>query len=424
MSALPVSETPINSLNIQNNVNESRNLSRSPRTPPITSPRHNGTESSEENLSTSTSSSLPSTVLQLIRRERVALETKKSVLQSLNLRESFTMGSNGVKHGGVLQKPLHSYFQTEPANSMPMATTSRVFLPQKPSQAHIPSSVSTSPSEILYREGKNTYSPTSKPSHPYIQPSSSQTELNPQTGPNHYRNPLEYQAQDPAEAKSKSATVITPKMDARQLMQNAGIVTSVEDAAEQDMDKLTVMQRRNKSFGLHPKYLRYNLWSMSTNLSPTTAEWSTTAFPLPRPPVSVLSDPISSATISNYPDLFKIVTPINVDIFESLLSTHPNPAFCNSICTALREGFWPWANTILPNYPATHDASQATPKDEAKISFLRSQRDIEIAKERFSASFGQDLLPGMFSMPIFAVPKHDSGDFRLVTDQSAGNFHL
>ena len=43
---------------------------------------------------------------------------------------------------------------------------------------------------------------------------------------------------------------------------------------------------------------------------------------------------------------------------------------------------------------------------------------------RFSKSFGKELLPGMYSMPIHVVPKPHSSDFRLVTNQSAGDFSL
>ena len=42
----------------------------------------------------------------------------------------------------------------------------------------------------------------------------------------------------------------------------------------------------------------------------------------------------------------------------------------------------------------------------------------------FSESFGNKLLPGMYCMPVFAVPKPHSTDLRMVTDQSAGKFSL
>jgi hypothetical protein len=41
---------------------------------------------------------------------------------------------------------------------------------------------------------------------------------------------------------------------------------------------------------------------------------------------------------------------------------------------------------------------------------------------RYSLNFSPDLLPGMYSMPIHAVPK--GGKFHLVINHSAGEFSL
>jgi hypothetical protein len=129
-------------------------------------------------------------------------------------------------------------------------------------------------------------------------------------------------------------------------------------------------------------------------------------------------------TIQDNPHLFKIVTPIDVTQFEKLLESHPNKPFVQSVCTSLREGFWPWANTQKEEYPTTWDFSERPPKTEREAGFLRDQRDVEISTERYSESFGTDLLPGMYSTPIHAVPKPRSEKLRLVNDQSAGPFSL
>jgi len=131
-----------------------------------------------------------------------------------------------------------------------------------------------------------------------------------------------------------------------------------------------------------------------------------------------------SKTISENPSLFEIVTPINVNRFEDLLSDHPNQPFVRSVCTGLREGFWPWANTLKDGYPVIHDGSRPTPADPKRAKFIHDQCKIEVEKDRFSKSFGTDLLPGMYSMPVHAVPKPGSTDFRMVTDHSAGSFSL
>ena len=89
---------------------------------------------------------------------------------------------------------------------------------------------------------------------------------------------------------------------------------------------------------------------------------------------------------------------------------HPNPKFVTSVCTGLREGFWPWADTLAAGFPATHDESRPMPTDERKSSFIREQCLKERHKGYHSESFGTDLLPGMYSMPIHAVPKPHSDD--------------
>ncbi|KDR79789.1 hypothetical protein GALMADRAFT_15607, partial [Galerina marginata CBS 339.88] len=138
--------------------------------------------------------------------------------------------------------------------------------------------------------------------------------------------------------------------------------------------------------------------------------------PLPRPPQHEIDNPAVQETLRTHPHLFKIETPINVDVFESLLLSHPNQPFVTSVCKGLREGFWPWADSRAGSYPTMHSEDRASPSDPAKAAFLREQRNIEIQKRRWSTSFGPDLLPGMYCSPIHAVPKPNSTDLRLVTD--------
>ena len=124
------------------------------------------------------------------------------------------------------------------------------------------------------------------------------------------------------------------------------------------------------------------------------------------------------------PHLFKIITPIRVDIFESYLTSHLNQAFVQSICNGLHEGFWPWALTTRPGYPQVNDESRLAPTDVRKAKFLRAQQDVEVSKGRFLPAFAHGLLPGMYSMPMYAVLKPSSVNFRLVTDQSCGKYSL
>lgn len=97
--------------------------------------------------------------------------------------------------------------------------------------------------------------------------------------------------------------------------------------------------QRSEAFRMAPRYLRYNVWDPESDFTPTTAEWTEVAKPLPRPPQSVLDDPVATQTIRDHPDLFQIITPINVDVFEGYLENHPNRPFVESVCAGLREGF-------------------------------------------------------------------------------------
>jgi hypothetical protein len=146
--------------------------------------------------------------------------------------------------------------------------------------------------------------------------------------------------------------------------------------------------------------------------------------PLPRPPPEEFTNREAESTIRQYPHLFRIITPINVQRFEDLLQSHPNRPFVESVCVSLREGFWPWANTQKEEYPNTWDFSDRPPKTEHEADFLRGQRDTEIDAGRYSESFGSKLLPGMYSTPVHAVPKPRSEKLRLVNDHSAGKFSL
>jgi hypothetical protein len=56
--------------------------------------------------------------------------------------------------------------------------------------------------------------------------------------------------------------------------------------------------------------------------------------------------------------------------------------------------------------------------------FLLDQCDKEIRLNRFSETFGHDLLPGMYVMPIHVIPKPCTVNFRLITNLSAGYYAL
>ena len=104
---------------------------------------------------------------------------------------------------------------------------------------------------------------------------------------------------------------------------------------------------------------------------------------LPSPPASEVDNLAALATIQSNPHLFHIVTPINVDRFQSLLSSHPNQPFVGSVCRGLRQGFWPFANIHYGEWPLTWDNSQHTPKKPEEAAFLQEQTDKEVICGRY-----------------------------------------
>jgi len=59
-----------------------------------------------------------------------------------------------------------------------------------------------------------------------------------------------------------------------------------------------------------------------------------------------------------------------------------------------------------------------------KEEFLQKQLKHEEELERVLPEFGEDLLPGMYCMPTYLIPKPQSVDWRLVNDLSARPFSL
>ena len=197
--------------------------------------------------------------------------------------------------------------------------------------------------------------------------------------------------------------------------------TAVEITGDRTVRKLEQM---NERIGEGPRHKRRLVWGTEWDARSKTVKWTETAAPLPRPPPREFDNTEAMQTIAANPHLFLVSTPINVDRFEALLSEHPNQPFVHSVCIGLREGFWPFADTHYGEWPTTWDYSSQAPKSQPERDFLRTQIEKEVAVGRYSPAFGPDLLPGMYSMPIHAVPKPGSDKLRLVTNHSASEFAL
>lgn len=217
----------------------------------------------------------------------------------------------------------------------------------------------------------------------------------------------------------------TPQLDVHSIESHVFGGTSANNVEENTRKPNALKTSKTEVLkGNIPKYLRYNYYNYSMPLLRTLVQWSLTAKPLPILSSDKLSNTRATKTLAEHPDLFKIITPINVNLFQQLVTSHPNQPFVVSVIKSLKEGFWPFANTKPSSYPLTCDMSSGPPGNKVEADFLRSQRDIKIAAEQFSNDFGSQLFDGMYSFPIHAVPKPKSSDLHLVTNQSAGQFSL
>lgn len=159
-----------------------------------------------------------------------------------------------------------------------------------------------------------------------------------------------------------------------------------------------------------PKYLRSFYWTKHDQHSSPSAASTEICKPLPRPSPVDLRNKEALNTIATNPDLFAIISLINVNALKRLLKTHPNRPFVDSVLTGLREGFWPWADTATaPEGPLDYNQPRDLP--EAELKFIKGTCRTEYEAGRFSGAFGPNLLPGMVSEPLFAVPKPRSTKF-------------
>lgn len=384
---------------------------------------HNGIESSRENPLISTKSSHQCTLSSLMTRERVAWATLKSYLPSLNPNDKSELEQNGQLHSVDSRRPLLSFSPIEMMNSENMQNILKPSLQPSIQAPMVKSFCTTNQSETKLAAARIFCSPTTKNFKVLEKQSSTPTALN----IDEEYTSLENQTKNLEGEGRKYAGGLTEQKDVDSMRRSATTDIAASTAAKPVMARPTVEAKpiRVPNYGMIPKYLRYNHWDPSIDFSPCTSDWTLSAKALARPSASEFNNYYAMKTINENPNLFKIITPIHIETFENYLISHPNQPFVKSVIQGLRDGFWPWAMTNQPGYPITNDESNPTPKEIKKADFLRNQLSTELAKDRFSPSFGNQLLPGMYCMPIYAVPKTlNSPDLRWVTDQSFGKFSL
>jgi len=179
---------------------------------------------------------------------------------------------------------------------------------------------------------------------------------------------------------------------------------------------------RSVQWECRPCFVRDYVWPINECKLTTTALTSLKAPPLPRPPPNELMDVKKCDFIRDNPHLFRITTPVKINRFSNLLSTHPNRLLVESACEGLKATFWPWAVTIDPNTPPIIDnAMLQRINNPNHLQFMMEQRDEEIRVGYFSEAF-TELSPVMTTIPLWVVPKPHSDKSHLVVDHSAGDF--
>jgi len=126
-----------------------------------------------------------------------------------------------------------------------------------------------------------------------------------------------------------------------------------------------------------PRFHRLMWTKGEAGLTPA-ATYTETAAPLPDVPVVDLENDVVTNTLTNHPDLLKIVTPLNIDEMEKMLITHPNQVLVESLLTGLRRGFWPSTDTMMLGSVDDEPVQHQQKLDDSTVAFLRTQRDLEM----------------------------------------------
>ena len=332
-------------------------------------PPLSGIECSGENPSTSTKSCCRCTLSSLMKRERDAWAQLRLCFQWQNQKSRSKPEPNGHQLSKGCLKQSLSFFPTDETNSSSTLNISKGYSPPNTSEL-IPKSSSMINQSVIRSEDRIYYSPTTAVSGVSVKPSFMLMELSIR-GKETEKAPQREKDLEKERGRKRFAEDLMDKQDVDSLKRSAITSISARDAERVDMGNPPALQRsiRGGEYGMRLKYLRYNIWDLNSDFSPNMSDWMKTAAPLEGPPQSELDDEAVKKTIRDNPDLFKIITPIHVDVFESYLSTHPNCPFVESVCRGLREGFWPWAKTPCPSYPSTNDESKGPPSDVKRAEF-------------------------------------------------------
>jgi hypothetical protein len=174
-----------------------------------------------------------------------------------------------------------------------------------------------------------------------------------------------------AQVKFAIVSTVPEDVGAQTVVADTNIAAS--SVGRLDMERKAALSRLDVIYGMQPTYLRHNFWeegkNNKTNLH-CVADWMEHAKPLQDVPMGEFTNTVAMRMIEEHPNLFKIVTPINIDRFEELLQTHLNHPFVEAVCCGVHEGFWPWADTRQSELPSIVDESLDMLKKVEEVEFL------------------------------------------------------
>jgi len=186
-----------------------------------------------------------------------------SILARLNHLGRFPLWQNGLLLGAALRGPSRSPSHTVPASLMTTETTSRVNSPRSTPLLTNASYGTTRPSGMSSMEGSPHYSWTPSVSSTSTPRSSFLTVCSMAEEQEKCHDPL-----DGATYAAASTTLHARVAHRADTSMPVCCATSLATARK------TVPRPKIEATGLHPRYLRYNIWHYNTSLSATTTEWS------------------------------------------------------------------------------------------------------------------------------------------------------
>ncbi|KAI0082949.1 hypothetical protein BDY19DRAFT_216431 [Irpex rosettiformis] len=376
-------------------------------------PIPSGQTSSCPSLLTSTGSSPPFTPLRETLPRPIRSENLSSPRDLPSRRSTLPLPDSGPSPSRDTNRAFSSVIPIESESSTPTPLTSHASSQQLETVMPCESSTMTGRSELKPVGETNSFLLISTSGTPSSPPSLlRQEQLLQARLRQRKRSGLRTSAQTTSATDSTRGDALTAT--------TAVTATPAASAAPRTTHSQIAPRPLSSDINERPRRFRGFLWdAVHTGIVTPSASLSETLRPLPYPPSG---SALAWETIIKNPVLFSITTPINVDHLEELLRDHPNKPLVDSVLYGFRHGFWPFADEF-DAFPDTWDVPNL-PLDDSVQRFIAEYAEQEEKLGRYSVPFGPDLLPGMYSMPIHAVPKPNSDKLRLVNNHSATEYSL